>query len=88
MALNDQIGIAILKLMKSKGLNVPEQVMVTGFNGFEFWQYSDPVLTTVRSPGYELGQVAGREMIERLKTGAFSKRSIKLPVELVPGETT
>jgi DNA-binding LacI/PurR family transcriptional regulator len=42
----------------------------------------------VRSPGYELGQVAGREMIRRLETGAFEKPVIKLPVELVIGETT
>ena len=88
MAMTDQIGIAALKLLKIKGYRVPDQVMVTGFNAFEFWQYSDPVLTTVRSPGYELGQVAGRAMIGRLETGAFSKRAIKLPVELIMGETT
>jgi len=88
MAMTDQIGIAALKLLKTRGIGVPEQIMVTGYNAFEFWQYSDPVLTTVRSPGYELGRVAGREMIRRLETGDFSKRAIKLPVELVMGETT
>ena len=88
MALTDQMGIAILKLLKAKGIKVPKQVRVTGFNAFEYWRLSDPVLTTVRSPGYELGQVAGREMIRRLETGAFSERVIKLPVELVIGETT
>lgn len=88
MAVTDQIGIAALKLLKSRGVGVPEQVMVTGFNAFDFWQYSDPVLTTVRSPGYELGQAAGREMVVRLQTGAFSRNVIKLPVELVLGEST
>lgn len=88
MAVTDQIGIASLKLLKARGVKVPEEVMVTGFNAFDFWQYSDPVLTTVRSPGYELGQTAGREMIRRLQTGAFSQEVIKLPVELVMGEST
>jgi LacI family transcriptional regulator, galactose operon repressor len=88
MAVTDQIGIAILKLLKPRGIKVPDHVMVTGFNAFDFWQYSDPVLTTVRSPGYELGQAAGHEMIRRLQTGAFSKPVIKLPVELILGETT
>ena len=87
-SVNPKLGIATLKLLKTKGLKVPEQVMVTGFNAFEFWQFSDPVLTTVRSPGYELGQVAGREMIQRLETGAFSTLAIKLPGVLVGGETT
>ncbi len=88
MAVTDQIGIAILKLLKPRGIKVPDDVMVTGFNAFDFWQYSDPVLTTVRSPGYQLGQAAGHEMIRRLQTGAFSKQVIKLPVELILGETT
>ncbi len=88
MAITDQMGIAILKLLKAKGFEVPKQVLVTGFNAFEYWRLSDPVLTTVRAPGYELGQVAGREMIRRLETGSFEKRAIKLPVELVIGETT
>jgi LacI family transcriptional regulator len=88
MAVTDQIGIASLKLLKARGVKVPEEVMVTGFNAFDFWQYSDPVLTTVRSPGYELGQTAGREMIQRLQSGAFSQEVIKLPVELLMGEST
>ena len=70
MGVTDQIGIAALKLLKSRGIKVPEQVMVTGFNAFDFWQYSDPILTTVRAPGYELGQAAGRAMLRRLQTGA------------------
>jgi LacI family transcriptional regulator len=88
MALNDQIGIATLKLLKARGVKVPEEVRVTGFNAFDFWQYSDPVLTTVRSPGYELGRIAGRELIARLETGRFAHKAIKVPVELVLGETT
>jgi LacI family transcriptional regulator len=88
MGVTDQIGIAALKLLKARGLKVPEQVMVTGFDAFDFWQYSDPVLTTVRAPGYRLGQLAGREIIRRLKAGVFAKRVIKLSVELVMGEST
>jgi DNA-binding LacI/PurR family transcriptional regulator len=42
----------------------------------------------VRSPGYELGQIAGRELIARLETGRFAQRAIKVPVELILGETT
>ncbi len=66
---SDQIGIAALKLVKSMGIEVPDQVMITGFNAFDFWQCSDPLLTTVRSPGYELGQIAGRERISARLSG-------------------
>ncbi len=87
MASNDQIGIGVLKDLKSRGIKVPDAVKVTGFNAFDFWKYSDPVLTTVRSPGFELGQEAGRAMIERLETGSFSRRKAVLETTLQPGDT-
>ncbi len=87
MATNDQIGIALLKEMKRHGVVVPENLIVTGFNAFDFWQYSDPVLTTVRSPGFELGQEAGRAMIARLESGAFVQRKVVLKTTLQPGDT-
>ena len=88
LGVNDQIGIAAVKLLKSMDVAVPGRVRVTGYNAFDFWQYSDPLLTTIRSPGYELGQTAGREILRRLVDGAFSRRVIKLPVDLIVGETT
>jgi len=88
MAMSDQIGIAGMKLLRSRGIAVPEDVMVTGYNAFEFWNYSDLLLTTVRSPGYELGFRAGQALLERLEYGRFTSRIIELPVELIVGETT
>jgi LacI family transcriptional regulator len=88
VAANDQMGIAALRLWEGRGLKVSAQVMITGFNGFEFWQYSHPVLTTVRSPAYEMGARAGLELIARLTTGAFSANLITLPVNVQVGGST
>ena len=52
------------------------------------WRYTQPALTTVVSPAYELGQHAGKLLLERLKDGAFSTNKILLPVQLqVSGST-
>ncbi len=85
---NDQIGIAALQCLKRLGIDVPGQIRVTGFNAFEFWKYSDPLLTTVRAPATAMGIRAGEELLRRLTTGAFSARHIVLPVELVQGYST
>ena len=57
---NDQMGIAAMKLMAVRKLKVPNDIVITGFNAFEFSQYTSPVLTTVRSPAYELGALRRR----------------------------
>jgi LacI family transcriptional regulator len=87
LAGNDQIGIAALKHIKSRGLRVPQDVIVTGFNAFEFWQYTEPVLTTVRSPAYEIGIRAGGAILNRLNRGRFDAGEIVLPVELQRGSS-
>jgi DNA-binding LacI/PurR family transcriptional regulator len=85
---NDQMGIAALKLLRQRGIGVPGQVLVTGFNAFDFLRYSDPVLTTVRSPAYAIGARGGEAMLQRLREGGFSEREVVLPVELQPGGST
>jgi LacI family transcriptional regulator len=88
MANNDHIGIAVLKTLAARSIRVPRDIMMTGFNGFEFWNYSDPLLTTVVSPAHGMGQVAARALLERLDSGRFSRREWVLPVAFQQGETT
>jgi DNA-binding LacI/PurR family transcriptional regulator len=88
LAGNDQMGIAAMKLMAAHGRRVPGDVAITGFNAFEFWKFTDPVLTTIRSPAYEMGARGGEEILARLTSGAFDRREIVYPVELQRGGST
>jgi LacI family transcriptional regulator len=88
LAGNDQMGIAAMKLMAGKGKNVPGEVSITGFNAFEFWQFTNPVLTTVHSPAYEMGARGGEEILARLANGQFERHEIVFPVELQRGGST
>jgi LacI family transcriptional regulator len=63
-------------------------VRIAGFNGFDFWRYVTPELTTVFSPAYELGQAAGKAIFERLATGEFPYRSKMLPVRFAPNRSS
>jgi DNA-binding LacI/PurR family transcriptional regulator len=85
---SDHIAIAAMKLLARRSISVPKDVLVTGFNGFEFWQYTDPMLTTIRSPAFEMGRRAGREMLHRLEHGKFSAVKFVLPVALQEGGST
>ncbi|MGU3576611.1 LacI family DNA-binding transcriptional regulator [Brucellaceae bacterium C25G] len=85
---NDQMAIAAMKACKDYGLRVPDDIQITGFNGFDIWRYVDPVLTTVRSAAHALGECAGRELIRRLHEGHFSQQEIILPVVFQQGNST
>jgi LacI family transcriptional regulator len=88
LAGSDPMGVAAIRHLQGRGLRVPEDVVVTGFGAFDASRYSDPVLTSVRSPAYELGAQGVAALLERLETGAFRTSEVVLPVEVVPGGST
>jgi len=85
---NDRLGIAAMRYCQEHDLRVPEDILITGFNGFESSQYTNPTLTTVISSAYEMGQYAGGLIIQRLQTGSFSKQTTHYPVRFQQGRST
>jgi len=88
VAATDSMAAAALKACELTGLRVPRDLLLAGFNGFDVWRHTSPTITTVISPAFEMGRHAGELLIERLRTGAFSKRSTVLAVRLQVGEST
>jgi DNA-binding LacI/PurR family transcriptional regulator len=79
---NDLLALGAMQAARLRGLRIPDDVAVTGFNDFEFAQFADPPLTTVRVPGYELGRTGAESLIARLTGGAAEAARVTLPVEL------
>jgi LacI family transcriptional regulator len=85
VAATDSMAGAVLSACEAHGARVPQDIAVTGFNGFDVWRYTRPSLTTVMSPAYEMGRYAGELLLERLRRREFSKRSATFPVSLHEG---
>lgn len=85
---NDQIAIAALKVLARRRIRVPDDVQVTGYNDFAFRNYSTPLLTTVTSCAYQIGQRAAQIILARLQDGEFQERKVELSVKLNIGDTT
>jgi LacI family transcriptional regulator len=88
VAATDSMAAAALKACEFCGLRVPKDLQLAGFNAFDACRQTSPTITTVVSPAFEMGRHAGELLIERLKTGVFSKRRVVLPVHLQIGEST
>lgn len=63
---NDIYAINLIGALKQKGLSVPTDVMVTGFDGTSQSTVVDPPLTTARIPSAEIGQTAADILLNRL----------------------
>lgn len=84
---NDQMALGLLDVLVSAGVRVPEDVIVTGFDGIEPTDLSRPRLTTVRQPMLELGRAAVDLLRRRLEDPARPPESRVLAVEVLLRES-
>lgn len=73
---NDFIAVRIMQALRRKGLSVPEDVMVTGFDGSPEAEIVSPALTTACIPSAEIGKIAAGILLERIKTPDIPFKSI------------
>jgi LacI family transcriptional regulator len=63
---NDLIAYGVIEYLKSKDINVPKDVSVTGYDDITFSKMFSPALTTVSQPIYEMGKTAAKLIFEIL----------------------
>ncbi|MBB5826891.1 LacI family DNA-binding transcriptional regulator [Micromonospora carbonacea] len=80
VALNDSMAVGALALLRERGVRVPEDVSVLGFDDMPIAADVTPALTTVRLPLVEMGV---RAMTLALDPASGSPRVETLPAELV-----
>ena len=75
-AANDQMAIGATLALHQRGLRVPDDVSLVGYDDIAPAAYSVPPLSTVRQSGYEIGQCAAEAMLALL---AGEKPRVSLP---------
>ena len=65
---NDYLAIHMMYALKQKGLSIPKDIMISGFDGLTQSALADPPLTTVSIPGVEIGRMAADILLNRIKT--------------------
>ncbi|MFJ4172178.1 LacI family DNA-binding transcriptional regulator [Paenarthrobacter sp. NPDC089714] len=67
LAFNDLVAMGLLSGLHERGIKVPEDISVTGFDDIPFAKYTTPPLTTAAVPINELGSLAWRRMREQIQ---------------------
>jgi DNA-binding LacI/PurR family transcriptional regulator len=81
-ACNDLMAFGVLQAARELNLRCPEDLSIAGFDGLEFTKFTDPSLTSVYQPGYQLGATAGRLLLQRVDGMRSAPKKVLLPTEL------
>ena len=87
-AANDEMAIGLYRGLAERGVKVPDDISVVGFDGIDLDRYVTPQLTTVAQPIEELGEKASALLLSRISNPQAPTQQISLPVELVVRSST
>ena len=79
---NDDLASELLVLLRERGISVPADLAVTGFDDLPFAEWVDPALTTVRQDAEGMGRAAVTTLLTAMHTRHGSRQGLRLPVEL------
>lgn len=88
VAANDVIAVGVMNELQDRGVSVPEDVSVCGFDNVSMASNCRPLLTTVHYEKQEMGARAVRLLIDRLKNPQKTKETVLLEVKLVTRQST
>jgi LacI family transcriptional regulator len=80
---NDMLAMGALCAAQERGISIPRDLSIMGYDDSELAAYAAPPLTTIHQPAAELGETAARVMIELLDERRPMPRLVALPPVLV-----
>jgi len=75
------VAFGVIKVLKEKGVQIPVDISVAGFTNEPMAELTEPTLTTVKQPIYEIGETASKLLFAQIEDP-------ELPPELCVLETT
>jgi len=85
---NDISAIGAIRAMMDRGLRVPADISVVGFDDIQGAAFHNPSLTTIRQPLAQMGVVAARILLQRIRGQATFPDMVPIMPELVIREST
>jgi DNA-binding LacI/PurR family transcriptional regulator len=79
IAFSDQVAITAMLAAKERGLKIPEDISIIGFNNEPVDELLQPSLTSIDQPAYEMGIESAKLIMERIKNPEkeFSKKILE-----------
>ena len=88
VAINDLLAIGVLRACADRGLRVPEDISVAGFDDIDQAVYLNPALTTVQMNAGEMGLTAARLLFKRMEDSDREHEHHLIPTRLIRRAST
>ena len=84
---NDIIALGAMKALKEAGCRIPEDISIIGFDDLPFCEISSPPLSTIRVFKQEMGQMAVKRLLDKIKSQSKIVSKIQIGTEYIERES-
>lgn len=86
---NDTTALSATIYFKEKGIKIPDEIGIVGLSNEPFSELVTPSISTIKQPGFEMGQTACKLLIEQIENKDIAEfKNIVLPTELIIRESS
>ena len=86
-AASDAIAFGAMRAIQEKGLIIPDDISIIGFNNTEMSSYTTPALTTISAPAYDMGQHGANLIYAATNLNINTPLKAKIPCQLIKRES-
>lgn len=86
-AANDEMATGVIKAAKDKGLSVPKDIAVVGFDNIKLSYIYEPGITTIAQPMFDMGKKAMELLLQQINGEEMPKKQHVLESELIIRES-
>ncbi len=76
-----------MRLLQQKGIQIPAQVSVVGFDGTEICDYASPRLASIQLPLEQMGREAVNLLVAQIEQEHSTPQTVIVPTQWRPGDS-
>ncbi|CAM3676678.1 HTH-type transcriptional repressor PurR [Vibrio aerogenes CECT 7868] len=84
---NDTMALGLMSRLQQRGIKIPDDMSVIGYDNIEISEYFSPPLTTIHQPKRRVGKNAFEILLERIKNKEHERRIFEMHPEIVARDT-
>ncbi|MBM6615156.1 LacI family DNA-binding transcriptional regulator [Desemzia sp. RIT804] len=87
IASNDVYGLALMREALKRGIDIPNELQIIGYDDMPFSSLLFPGLSTIAQPAYEIGYKGAELLCKCIENKPVTEKRIQLPVKLILRES-
>jgi len=89
LVMSDVIAFGVIRGLESKGIKVPDQIEIIGYDDIDFSKHFTPSLSTIKQDTTKIGRQAAKQLMDMIENPITKKQAVThVPVEIVFREST